>query len=803
MSITLYNLNSTILSINSTISTLQNSIATTPTNSITTYVTGASVNSITVNPMVGAGKFHSVFCIPNGKVMTCGDNTKGQLGIGSYDVSKNIPVYVKINATTDLTNVKSVHAGGDHTLFLLNDGTVYVCGDNTYGQLGIGNNTNQTYAVQIPNLLTVKSISAGTYHTMFLLNDGSVKACGKNTNGQLGDGTTLDRNTLVNVLLSASVKKVSCSLFHTMFLLNDGTVMGCGNNNNGQIGDGTKVQRLNPVYVKDSSENNFTNVIDIASGTYHTIFLSNTGKAYGCGIYFIELIPNATTPVYFAQSVTSIYSGYFSIIYIVENTILYTNGLNMSGILGINLRLNTYIYAPRKIPLSNKTVLYISIGHQHSLIYNNDSTCISSGNNANGQLGIYTNSVFEVLKNVILPSVFTDMTYNSNIIKINKYPVYSWGENNVGQLGQNSTTQLLVPTLINYFYVNNIRIIKACGGETGGHTLFLDTTGKVYSSGSNSTGAPAQGSTAFSTNYLTPTLVQYFVTNNIIIKDIACGMRHSLFLDTTGKAYSCGNNDRYQLGIGSYTTTNIGPAKFCTPILIQELVTNNKIITSIACGGSHSIFLDSNCLVYTCGYNLNGLLGLGYSHGIVNVPTVVPFIVTNNIKITSIAGPGDMTLFVDSINNKFYMAGLGLINYAVITNEKQIVNIAKSSYGAYLTDSIGNIYNISILTNINGQNTNLWIPAISANVANIKMIDTNTGGGVFTIDFDGRLFSSGTNAKGQLGHGDILTYTNLTLVQSNLTNISVTNVFCGQLTSFCTSREYETNLDNILNNVIN
>jgi alpha-tubulin suppressor-like RCC1 family protein len=582
--------------------------------------------------------------------------------------------------------------------------------------------------------------------------------------------------------------------------------MGCGNNNNGQVGDGTKVQRLNPVYVKDSSGNNFANVKDIASGTFHTLFLSNTGTAYGCGIYFIELIANATTPVYFAQSVTSIYSGYFSIIYIVENTILYTHGLNMSGVLGINLRLNTYIYAPRKIPLSNKTVLYISIGHQHSLIYNNDSTCVSSGNNANGQLGIYTNSVFEVLKNVILPSVFTDMTYNSNIIKINKYPVYSWGENNVGQLGQNSTTQLLVPTLINYFYVNNIRIIKACGGETGGHTLFLDSSGNVYSSGNNYTGSPAQGSTATATNYLTPTLVQYFVTNNIIIKDIACGMRHSLFLDTTGKAYSCGNNDRYQLGIGSYTNTNVGPAKFCTPILIQELVTNNKIITSIACGGSHSIFLDSNGLVYTCGYNLNGLLGLGYSNGIVNVPTVVPFIVTNNIKITSIAGPGDMTLFVDSINNKFYMAGLtGLINYALIINEIQIVKTSTSSYNpTYVTDSTGNNYNISVTNTINGQSSNLWLPTNRANVANIKMIDINNGNGhVFTIDIDGRLFSSGTNTKGQLGLGDILTYTNLTLVQSNLTNISVTNVFCGQLTSFCTSREYESNLDNILNNVIN
>ena len=796
MSLSLYNLNSSISSINSTLSTLQNSIANITT---TTSATAASAIFVIVNPMIGAGKLHSVFCIPNGKVMTCGDNTKGQLGIGSY-VSINFPVYVKINATTDLTNVKSVYAGGDHTVFLLNDGTVYVCGDNTYGQLGIGNNTNQTYAIQIQNLINVKSISAGTYHTMFLLNDGSVKACGKNTNGQLGDGTIIDRNTLVNVIISASVNKVSCGSIHTMFLLNDGTVMGCGNNNNGQIGDGSKVQRLNPVYVKDSSGNNFTNVIDIASGTFHTTFLTNTGTAYGCGIYFIEFIANTTSPIYFAQNVTSIYSGYFSVIYVVDNTTLYTHGLNMSGVLGVNWRLNSYIYAPIKIALSNKTVLYISIGHQHSLIYNNDSTCLSSGNNANGQLGIYSNSVYQILTNVILPSVFIDTTYNSNLIKINKYPVYSWGENNVGQLGQNSQTNLLVPTLINYFYVNNIRIIKACGGDTGGHAHYLDSTGKVYSTGNNYTGAPGQGNTVVGTNYLTPTLIQYFVTNNIIIKDVACGLRHSLFLDSTGKAYSCGDNNRYQLGIGGYTNSNSGPAKFCLPILIQDLVTNNKIIKSISCGDYHSIFIDSDGLAYTCGHNANGQLGYGTVSGIYNVPGVVPFFVTNNIKLTGAVGLFFGTLFIDSINNKFYHIGLGntVISNPVNVNEKQIVTISNGNYAyggtAYLTDSTGKIYSIA------GLNLN----QITAIVSNIKIINSNTGNGfVLFLDLDGRVFSSGTNTKGQLGQGNISTYVNPTLIESNLKNIPITNVFCGQYISVCTSREYESNLDNILNNVIN
>jgi alpha-tubulin suppressor-like RCC1 family protein len=810
MSLSFYDINSSISSINSTLSTMQNSI----TNPVTNPVTTTTTTIASVNSMVGAGKSHSVFLILNGKVMTCGDNTKGQLGIGSY-ISKNMPTYVKINATTDLTNVKSVYAGADHTIFLLNDGTVYVCGDNTYGQLGIGNNTNQTFAVQNLNLTTVKSISAGTYHTMFLLNDGSVKACGKNTNGQLGDGTTLDKNTLVNVIISENVKKVSCGSFHTMFLLNDGTVMGCGNNNNGQIGDGTKVQRLNPVYVKDNNGNNYTNVKDIASGTYHTIFLNNDGTAYGCGIYFIEFIANTTTPVYFAQSVTSIYSGYFSIIYVVKNGTFYTNGNNMSGLLGTSLKMNNYIYAPKILPLSDKTV-NISIGYQHSLFYNNDSSFFSSGNNIIGQLGTGNYSTYEILKDVT--TIYTDEMIDNNLtITRKKYSIYCCGENINGQLGKNNTTQLNTPTLIEYFVTNNIPITKvACGYR---FTFFIDSTGKVYSCGLNSNGQLGHGTL---TQLLVPTLIQYFVTNTIIITDAYICPIHVIFKDSTGKVYTCGLNTFGQLGHNNTT-------QYTVPTLIQYFVTNNITIISASGGELQSIFLDSTGKVYSCGRNINGQLGQNNTTQY-NVPTLIQYFVTNNIIITNVACGYYHTVFLDS-TGKVYSCGLNtlgqlghnnttqllvptLIQYFV-TNNITITNVFCGFQYTMFLDSSGKVYgcgdngwgqlgqNYRTPSFYTSTKIEYFVPTRIEYFVTNNIIIKNVACGfahALFLDSNTKVYGCGYPGLGQIGLSTIAQWNIPTIIPFFSTNnFPIENIYSTiSSASMFLYYEYEKNIDNIL-----
>jgi alpha-tubulin suppressor-like RCC1 family protein len=807
MSLSFYDINSSISSINSTLSTMQNSI----TNPITTTISTITP-TVLENYMVGAGKSHSIFLMITGTVYSCGDNTKGQLGIGS-NVSKNIPVYVKINAYMDLTNVKSVYAGANHSIFLLNDGTVYVCGDNTYGQLGLGNNINQTYAIQIPNLINVKNISAGTYHTMFLLNDGSIKACGRNTNGQLGDGTTLDRNSLVDLILT-NVKKISCGSFHTMFLLNDGSVMGCGNNNNGQIGDGSKVQRLNPVYVKDSNGNNFTNVIDIASGMYHTIFLNNTGTAYGCGIYFIEFIENTTTPVYFAQNVINIYSGYFSIIYVVKHATFktfYINGNNISGHLGINWKINNYIYAPKTLPLplSDKTE-YISIGYQHSLFYNNNSIYFSSGNNIIGQLGIGTNSTYEIIKDVTL-SIYTDeMIDNNLIITRKKYNIYCCGEGTYGQLGQGNTTQLNTPTLIQYFITNNIIITQiACSYR---FTIFLDSTGKVYSCGINNYGQLGHGHTS---QLNTPTLIQYFVTNNIIIKNIWIGAYHTIFTDSTGKLYSCGYNNNGQLGQNNTT-------QLLVPTLIQYFVTNSITIKNVSGGENYTIFLDSTGKVYSCGINSNGQLGQNNTSQLL-VPTRIQYFVTNNIIITNIACGFFHTIFIDS-TGKVYSCGEGtygqlgqnnttnlivptLIQYFVTNN----ITIIKASCGFRYTmflDSSGKVYGCGDNGfGVQGQNTRAItqynaptrIEYFVTNNIIIKNIACGYSHALF-LDSNIKVYGCGYPVLGQIGLSTIAQWNIPTLIPFFTTlKFPIENIYSTYSNaSMFLYYEYEKNIDNIM-----
>lgn len=77
---------------------------------------------------------HSVLITEDGKAMTLGRNDKGQLGLGDT-VTRATPVVVD-----GLKAHKIIDAacGKGHTLFLTDKGIVYSCGDNTMGQLGIG-----------------------------------------------------------------------------------------------------------------------------------------------------------------------------------------------------------------------------------------------------------------------------------------------------------------------------------------------------------------------------------------------------------------------------------------------------------------------------------------------------------------------------------------------------------------------------------------------------------------------------------------------------------------------------------------
>ena len=103
-----------------------------------------------------------------------------------------------------------VSGGEVHTLVLMDDknSTVWACGNNSYQQLGIGDdNDDQMTLTQVLGgemdsdiLKNIADIDAGWQHSLALDNDGSLWAWGNNDNGQLGNNSNEPSSIPVQVL---------------------------------------------------------------------------------------------------------------------------------------------------------------------------------------------------------------------------------------------------------------------------------------------------------------------------------------------------------------------------------------------------------------------------------------------------------------------------------------------------------------------------------------------------------------------------------------------------------------------------
>jgi hypothetical protein len=150
-----------------------------------------------------------------------------------------------------LDSVVAIAAGKYFSLFLKSDGTVWACGINDAGQLGVGNLLNSNVPLKMVGLTNVIAISAGEFHSLFLKNNGTVWACGGNFNGQFGNGTNTDSNIPVQVSSLSNIIEIAAGFSHSMFKQNDSTVWGSGANGYGQLGNLSNTSTNAPVAVYD------------------------------------------------------------------------------------------------------------------------------------------------------------------------------------------------------------------------------------------------------------------------------------------------------------------------------------------------------------------------------------------------------------------------------------------------------------------------------------------------------------------------------------------------------------------------
>ena len=88
-------------------------------------------------------------------------------------------------------------------MILDNDGQIYTFGNNYYGQLGLGDNTDRNTYILIPDIHNIIAISGSRFHSMILNNIGQIYTFGGNHYGQLGLEDNTERNipTLLNINL--------------------------------------------------------------------------------------------------------------------------------------------------------------------------------------------------------------------------------------------------------------------------------------------------------------------------------------------------------------------------------------------------------------------------------------------------------------------------------------------------------------------------------------------------------------------------------------------------------------------------
>ncbi len=173
-----------------------------------------------------------------------------------------------------------ISAGGYQACAITPSKRLKCWGNNSFGQLGIGSDaTDQLTPVRVPGLENVKFVDVGDYETCAILRGGRLKCWGDNGSGAVGDGTTTERREPTQVKgLTSGVVGVSVGTYHTCARLKSGRVKCWGSNTYGQIGNGT----VGNEYHEPELVKNIRNATQVSAGyEYSCATVNNRAKCWG------------------------------------------------------------------------------------------------------------------------------------------------------------------------------------------------------------------------------------------------------------------------------------------------------------------------------------------------------------------------------------------------------------------------------------------------------------------------------------------------------------------------------------------
>ncbi|MCA2219677.1 RCC1 domain-containing protein [Nonomuraea aurantiaca] len=424
-----------------------------------------------------------------------------------------------------------------------------------------------TALTPVPAALAVSShattIAAGYSHAC-TIRSGKAYCWGSNTNGELGNNTTSVNPVTTpvavdtsGVLAGKTLTKIVAGQSFTCALDSTGKAYCWGWNPYGQLGDASFTQRTVPVAVSVAGVLAGKTLTEIGAGNSFACVLDNTGKAYCWG-----------------------YDG--------------------EGELGDNstTNKNTPVAVVATGVLSGKTLTQIGTGYEHTCVLDNTGKA------------------------------------------------YCWGYNSFGQLGNNSTTQSLVPVTVTTLgtAINGKTLTEIRAGNW--FTCTLDSAGLAYCWGNGANGRIGNNSTLGSLTAVAVTTTG--VLSGKTINQLTSGGAHACALDSAGLAYCWGYNSTGQLGNNS-TTQSLVPAT-----VTASGVLSGKTITQISGGQDYTCALDSTNTVYCWGANATGQLG-----DQTTTQRLVAVLVTSQPPTAVVATPGDTTAAISWTAPEFLNSSTG------------------------------------------------------------------------------------------------------------------------------------------------
>ncbi len=651
---------------------------------------------------VSAGYTHYLE-LKNGKLYASGSNSHGQLGTSTQQSFSELPVQI---GTQD--NWVRAAAGNNFSLGIKADGTLWAWGKNDKGQLGLSNTTQTNTPTQIGSDKWF-SISVGSDFVLAIKSDGTLWAWGDNSMGQLGNNTDDYLESPIQIGTDNNWWKISAGYKHCLAIKSNGTLWAWGDNTLGQVGNGATsfTGEATPIQIGTN------HWIDISSGGFFSTGIRDNGTLWAWGDNYYGQIANGNTngqllPTQIENSNKwkTVFAGRNHIVGLKTDGTIWSwgdelgEGLNQPGIVSQKTNYSGIVQA--------------SAGDGFSFVLSSNGKLYSWGKNDVGQLGqgntisyatpTFNNSVSEEVIAASSAHWFTTFTLYSN------GTVKGWGANDDFELGvdtnaEDQTTPIEITTAEN----NNISILPAIS-----HTLVVKDNGTLWGWGDAEMVGNGNGVLEIAT--------QVNLDNDWRV--VTTGSYATAGIKNDGTLWMWGSNYEGELGLGD-TDARIVP--------VQVGTDNNW--RNITIGASHTIAIKSDGTLWGWGRNYAGEAGGGDNTASINTPQQI-----------------------GNENDWVYISAGSMSSFAIKSNG------TLWGWGASSTGQLG----------INPIPTKVTEPTQIGNESFIQARVANWSGAGITADGNLLAWGNLNMVFGELGMGDNINYPTPTLVpnQSDIVHIS-------------------------------